>query len=173
MSPHCEIKLGGVLILYAEPLALSLGVAVLSALVPLISAEVYVVGLVAYGSNLPWWAIGIVLAVGQVAGKLAYYYGGRGSLKLPRLIRRKSDKVGRWGARLARFRDTCRRRPVFAFSFMLVSATCSLPPFAATSIVAGAAKIRLSSFIVAGLVGRFIRFGSLAAFPVLLDAWLF
>lgn len=145
----------------------------LSALVPLISAEVYVIGLVTYGTILPWWLIGIVLAVGQVAGKIVYYYGGRGSLRLPGLVLRKTEKVGRWRARLVRFGDSCRRRPVLAFGFMLVSAMSSLPPFAATSVVAGAAEIRLSIFVVAGLVGRFIRFGALAVFPALLEVWFF
>jgi membrane protein YqaA with SNARE-associated domain len=56
---------------------------------------------------------------------------------------------------------------------MLVSATCSLPPFAATSVAAGAADIRLVSFVTAGLVGRFIRFGALAAFPAAVQFWLF
>ncbi|SHF35232.1 membrane protein YqaA, SNARE-associated domain [Streptoalloteichus hindustanus] len=148
------------------------GVAVLSALIPVISMEVYLVGVVLHAPELPWWLLGLVVAVGQIAGKLLYFYAGRGSLPLPRLLRRKAAVRGRWAEHLDRFREQCQRRPAWSVVLLLVSATASLPPFAATSVVAGVANIAPTTFVVTGLVGRFARFGALAAAPALYLDWM-
>jgi membrane protein YqaA with SNARE-associated domain len=47
-----------------------------------------------------------------------------------------------------------------------------MPPFMATSVLAGLAKMSMSTFIGAGLAGRWIRFSVLAASPALFAGWL-
>jgi membrane protein YqaA with SNARE-associated domain len=53
-------------------LGLSMGIAFGSALLPLISIEIFLIGLVTQQPQIPWLALGAVIAVGQVAGKLFY-----------------------------------------------------------------------------------------------------
>ncbi|MCP2256915.1 membrane protein YqaA, SNARE-associated domain [Streptoalloteichus tenebrarius] len=160
-----------VLVWVGLPLS-TFGVAVLSAVLPVISMEVYLVGVVLKAPELPWWFLALVVAVGQIGGKLLYFYAGRGSLPLPRLLRRKARTPGRWARWLDRFREHCQRRPAWSVVLLLVSAVASLPPFAATSVVAGMANIAPTTFVATGLVGRFARFGALAAAPALYLDWM-
>jgi membrane protein YqaA with SNARE-associated domain len=48
-----------------------------------------------------------------------------------------------------------------------------LPPFMATSVLAGMVRMSLGAFLGAGLVGRFIRFSVLAASPAICAGWFF
>ncbi|HEY2766392.1 MAG TPA: VTT domain-containing protein [Pseudonocardiaceae bacterium] len=158
-------------------IALTIGVCLVSALVPVVNAEIYLVALVTQQPQLPWWQVGLAAAVGQLTGKLVFFYAGRGTLRLRRWSsngrRVDSRRSDRWSARLARFQDTCQDRPVWSSGVLLTSATVGLPPFAATSLAAGVAGIRVELFLVTGLVGRFVRFGALAASPGLLSMWWF
>ncbi|MGH3909129.1 MAG: VTT domain-containing protein [Pseudonocardiaceae bacterium] len=161
-----------------EWLALTLGVCLISALVPVVNAEIYLVGLVTQQPQLAWWLVGLTAAAGQMAGKLVFYYTGRGSLRLPgRLsrLRRASDPArrGRWSARLDRLQETCRDRPVWTAGVLVTAAGVGLPPFAATSFVAGVARIPVGTFVVTGLTGRFVRFSAIAVSPGLLSTWWF
>ncbi|QUH00936.1 VTT domain-containing protein [Saccharopolyspora erythraea] len=155
-------------------LSTTFGVAVASALMPLISVELFVIGLVLKGPEVPWWALALVIAVGQVAGKMLYYYAARGVVRLPAFLRRRTEAKtkGRWSAWIDRFRETCRKRPLWTGGVLLVSAIASLPPFAAIVFVAGWAKVPLTTFLVTGFVGRFLRFGVLAVAPGALVAWI-
>lgn len=156
-----------------EWIALTVGVCLISALVPVVNAEIYLVGLVTQQPQLPWWLVGLAAAVGQLAGKLVFYYAGRGSLRLPARLRRDSERRGRWSARLARLQQTCRDRPVWTAGVLVTAAVVGLPPFAATSFVAGVARVSLGTFLATGLLGRFVRFSAIAAAPGLLSTWWF
>ncbi|WP_344678792.1 VTT domain-containing protein [Saccharopolyspora taberi] len=155
-------------------LSTTFGVAVVSALMPLISVELFVIGLVLKSPDLPWWALALVIATGQIIGKMLYFYAARGVIRLPAFLRRRTERKskGRWAAWIERFRATCRKRPLWTGGVLLVSATASLPPFAAIVFVAGWAKVPLSTFLVTGFIGRFLRFGLLAIAPGALVAWI-
>ncbi|WP_221491383.1 VTT domain-containing protein [Crossiella cryophila] len=156
-------------------LALSLGMGIASALIPIIVLEAYVLAVVLAQPQLPWWAMGLVVAVGQVAGKLLYFYAGRGDITLPKFLRRERDPErpkGKWSVRVDRFREVCARRPGWSYSVMLLSATASVPPYAAIAVIAGVARVSLLNFVSACLIGRFARFAALAAAPALVSGWL-
>ncbi|GAA0519651.1 VTT domain-containing protein [Saccharopolyspora thermophila] len=155
-------------------LSTTFGVSVASALLPLISVELFAVGLVLKEPEIPWWLLAVVIATGQIGGKLLHYYAARGVIRLPRLFRRKSEaeREGRWRGWLETFRVSCRKRPVWTGAVLLVSAVASLPPFAAVAVVAGWAKVPLATFVITGFVGRFVRFGALAIAPGIVVAWL-
>ena len=155
-------------------LSTSFGVALASALMPLISVELFVIGLALKGPELPWWSLALVIATGQIAGKMLYFYAARGVIKLPSFLRRKTEggSKGRWAAWIDRSRSTCRKRPLWTSGVLLVSAIASLPPFAAIVFVAGWAKVPLATFLVTGFVGRFLRFGVLAVAPGAVVAWI-
>lgn len=161
-------------------LAVSLGVAFWSALLPLISVELFLIGLVTREPGLPWLALGAVIAVGQVAGKLFYYYAARGSFHLPKFLHRrpKTERNERFALRTKRIRawfgritERCQRHPHWMFGTYAVSSLVGVPPYMATTILAGLARMNLTAFVSAGLLGRFIRFSLLAASPALFTSW--
>lgn len=150
-------------------LASTIGVGAVSAVFPLVNMEVYVVGLAVGRPGFHWSLIGTAAAVGQMIGKLLFYYAGHGGVRLARLRRSTdSQRAGRWAARLDRFRDTCRERPRWAAGILLLSAFTGLPPFAVMALIAGTAGIPVTTFIATGLIGRTARFALLAASPGLL-----
>lgn len=154
-------------------LASTLGVGVLSALVPVINMEIYTVGLLATHMALSWLAVGVVAAIGQMLGKAVFYCAGRGTVKLRTRLRRKveSHRTGRWSAWLEKFQYTCNRHPGQAAGILLLSASVGLPPLAIMAVAAGAAKVSPVVFAATGLVGRTARFSAIAASPSLLT-WL-
>jgi membrane protein YqaA with SNARE-associated domain len=155
-------------------LSTTFGVSVASALIPLISIELFAIGLVLKGPEIPWWLLAVVIATGQIGGKLLHYYAARGSIRLPKMFRRKSEseRKGRWREWLEKFRSNCHRRPVWTGVVLLISAAASLPPFAAVAVIAGWAKVPLATFLITGFVGRFVRFGALAIAPGVVIGWL-
>ncbi|MGH3975081.1 MAG: VTT domain-containing protein [Pseudonocardiaceae bacterium] len=158
-----------------EWLGLTLGYCVLSALIPVFNTELYLVGLAATQPQLHWGWLGLTAAVGQMIGKAALYYAGRKALTLPARLRPEPDRprAGRWARQLHRFQESSQRRPVWAAGVLLVSALTGLPPFAAIAVLAGLARVRLVTFLVTGLIGRFARFTAVAASPGLLTTWWF
>ena len=59
-----------------EWIGLTLGYCVLSALLPVFNTELYLVGLAAAQPQLHWALLGLTAAVGQMIGKVAFYYAG-------------------------------------------------------------------------------------------------
>lgn len=142
--------------LYGGTFAVSL----LSALIPLINAELFLIGVVNLAvdraAQLP--AIAVAAAVGQMVGKIGLYYAGRGLLELPR---------GRTRDRIARARDQLARWRTKPYAVYAISSVLGLPPFYLTVLAAGAMRIRFPAFFAIGLAGRLVRFAALVAL-----AWL-
>jgi membrane protein YqaA with SNARE-associated domain len=167
-------------------LFVALGVAFGSALLPLVSMEIFLVGLALQEPSIPWLLLGAVVAIGQVGGKLFYYYAAKGQLHLPRWMHRRrepgppSARRIRWELRtkrirgwVAALREKCHRHPRWMVGAYGLSSVFGLPPFMATSVLAGMVRMSLSAFLGAGLVGRFIRFSAIAASPALIAGWVF
>lgn len=167
-------------------LCVTLGVAFGSAIVPLISVEVFVIGLASSEPGVHWLAIGAAVAIGQVAGKLLFYLAAKGSIKLPKFLhdrlhreRPMTARRARWELRTKRLRawleglrERCHRHPAWMTGTYGVSAVVGLPPFMATTVLAGLVRMPMSLFLGAGLAGRFARFSLLAASPALFAGWL-
>ena len=135
-------------------------VSMIAGLVPLVNAEVFLVGLVRLvvdrSSQLP--AIVVAAAVGQMVAKIGLYHAGRGMLELPRGLYR-----NRYQEKLETVRrklDSWKTKPYLVYG---VSSVTGLPPFYLTVLAAGAMKIRFNAFLVIGLCGRLLRFAFLVA----------
>lgn len=159
-------------------LCLTFGVAFGSALVPLISIEVFVIGLVTQQPGISWWWIGIAVAVGQVLGKMLYFLAARGSLRLPAFLKREekpaeqlSPRRLKWKARLEWVRLRCHRHPHWMVGTHAVSSVVGLPPFMFTTVLAGLAGMSSWLFISTSVAGRFARFSVLAASPAAVAGW--
>jgi membrane protein YqaA with SNARE-associated domain len=149
---------------------LTFGVAFGSAIIPFISIEMWVVGVGARWPGVSCFVVGLVVATAQVLGKLLYFYAARGDLK--------PSKLARWfgpGTRMHRWGDwihvKCRAHPNWMAGTHAVSALVGVPPFMATSVLAGLAGMSTAMFVVTGMVGRFARFSFLAASPGMVMAW--
>jgi membrane protein YqaA with SNARE-associated domain len=148
----------------AEELLAALGlyagtfvVAAVSAVVPLVAIDVFLVGLVvmAPGAALP--LVVVLAAAGQLAGKLPIYWACRGVAALPGRHRARLDRVRAW---LARW-DRAPR------AVLLASALFGLPPFSIISTAAGVLGVRARTFCLLVLAGRALRFAAIVAIAAL------
>ena len=147
----------------ATEAAISLAYGAMSALVPIVNAEVYAVAAARHSSGLLGTAVVVVaLALGQTAGKLVIFEAARlgGSRFARRRTERaaRSDRTGRWTDRITR---ALRARRT-GLPLVLGSAALGLPPLAAVSAAAGVSGQNRWEFGLVCLVGRILRFGALA-----------
>ena len=135
-------------------------VSLLSGLIPLVNAEVFLVGLVRLAVQGPSQLSGIVVAAatGQMVAKIGLYYAGQGLLELPR---------GRHRQKIEAVRRKLERWQTKPYLIYAISSVVGLPPFYLTVLAAGAMKIRFRAFLAIGLAGRLIRFAVIVAL-----AWL-
>ena len=135
-------------------------VSIIAGLVPLVNAEVFLVGLVRLAvdrsSQLP--AIVIAAAIGQMIAKVGLYHAGRGMLELPRGLSK-----NRYQEKLETVRKKLERWKTKPYLVYGVSSVAGLPPFYLTVLAAGAMKIRFNAFLAIGLGGRLLRFACLVA----------
>ena len=132
---------------------------VVSALLPIVSAEAYALLAAARTHGVEAMAVVFALAVGQTIGKLLLFGAARrGSGRLhTRLCRRGEGRAAHWNDRVCELMT--RRRT--GLPTVLASATVGLPPLALVSLVAGASAQRRWEFGTLCLVGRTARFVAL------------
>jgi membrane protein YqaA with SNARE-associated domain len=177
-------------------LFVALGIAIASSVLPILSVEVFLVAFAAHHPHLPvplFILLGAMTAVGQVAGKLLYFYAARGSLHLPAFMHRAAGAsqnttalgpppergLRRWWHAVASrirlawlwLRVRCHRHPKVLIAATATSALFGVPPFLATTVLAGLAGLSLRTFVAASLPARFLRFTLLAASPSLVLHW--
>lgn len=131
-------------------------VSFVSAIFPVVNAELAMVGLVAALPNPNLLPLVAVATGAQMAGKSMMYWLGRrgGRLTTGRYAR----AMERWGHR---FRGSSWGVGALVF----VSSVSGLPPFYLISTLAGAFRTSFASFLVVGSAGRFVHFTALGLFP--------
>jgi membrane protein YqaA with SNARE-associated domain len=134
------------------------GVAVASAVIPVVNIEIYLLGASALAPRAMVIPLIVAGTLGQVVGKIALYYAGTGALKLP---------GKRLQAALQKMNTQIQERPNTGSALVFASATLGLPPYYLVTLAAGAAKMNLPMFLLVSLVGRFIRFAIVVAIPQL------
>jgi membrane protein YqaA with SNARE-associated domain len=135
-----------------------LGVSFASALIPLINLEVYLVGLGTVAGTEHVWLLATVAGVGQMVGKLVWYYLGANSLRWG-WIRRKVEKP-KAQAKLELWRRRTQERPLVGAVLLFASASTGFPPFAIVAVLAGQLRMNVALFLVVGTVGRTLRFAA-------------
>ncbi|WP_258175244.1 VTT domain-containing protein [Actinopolyspora mortivallis] len=137
-----------------------------TAVVPVFSSEMYLVGVALAQPELSWWVLGPAAAVGQLVGKTVHYLAARGVLRLPRLLRRYRNRPD--GETLRRLQAACTRHRLSGATTVFASGLVGLPPFTLVAPAAGLLKAPLTVWAPAATAGRLIRFCLLAALPGLL-----
>jgi membrane protein YqaA with SNARE-associated domain len=140
--------------------ALGIAVGVVSALLPLVNAEAYVLISVARTNLAMSMAVALALALGQTVGKLLLFEAARrGTGRLhARFARHGEGRVERWRSRVCGLMT--RRRT--GLPTVLASAAVGLPPLALVSLVAGSSAQKRREFAAVCLLGRTARFAALA-----------
>lgn len=134
------------------------GVAVASALVPLINIEAYLIGLGALTGSSDVWFLATVAGVGQMAGKVVWYYLGANAVRWG-WVRRKLEQP-KAAEKLALWQQRTHDRPWISSVLVFVSALTGFPPFAIVSVLAGQLRMSLTLFLVVGGIGRTLRFAA-------------
>jgi membrane protein YqaA with SNARE-associated domain len=134
------------------------GVAVASALFPLINIEAYIAGVSALGDSLGIWQLSCVAAAGQAVGKVFWYEIGRTSMNW-RYIRNKMEST-RWQQQYAKVTDRIDNRPWVGMTLLFLSATLGIPPLAIMAVLAGQLHFHRFWFYLTTFVGRAIRFAA-------------
>lgn len=150
MESWCQIGATG---LHLSCFALS----VVSALVPWVNGEVLLLALTALArSPLEVAALVLLASAGQMAGKCALYWAGRGVVPLRSARARRT---------LASWKERFERSPSRLLGLVFVSSALGIPPFYVVTILAGAFRVRFGRFMAVGACGRVLRFGLLVLIP--------
>ncbi|MGC4937356.1 hypothetical protein [Kribbella sp. DT2] len=151
-------------------LVLAVGFGIGSAVVPVLNAEAYVLGVGVSGALDPVVAA-VGVSVGQTIGKIVMFlavryrpgYAGKKS-KEPKPL----DLGTRWG-RLRQWNRELSKRLLDALSdrrwgvpVTLLSASVGIPPLYGVALIAGASRMGVVTFSLSVLAGRLARFVTLA-----------
>jgi len=143
-------------ILWLTTFALS----IVSALVPFLPIEVYILGAGATESGTATGiSLGIAAGAGATVGKIIWYEAARRGVEsawAQKKLAAPKVKAGyeRWMARME-------GRPIYAAVIIFIAASVGVPPLLVMAAVAGLLKMPLWIFVPTVLVGRTIRFSLL------------
>ena len=123
----------------------------ISGLLPIINAELFLVGLSAWAVDSPGQLpfVALAAAIGQMGANCIIYYIGLGLFELPR---------GRWKAKIERARVRVEKWQKRPYLVLAVAASVGLPPRVLVALAGGALKISFRGFAVIGVAGRYARF---------------
>jgi membrane protein YqaA with SNARE-associated domain len=142
-------------------------VGLVSAFLPFTPVEPYIIAAVTV-AGAPPVALGVAAGIGQTAGKVLIFLGARGAIRSRwlqrRLSRRTPPPPGRLRATTARV-VAILDRPRQATGILLVSAVTGFPPLLAASVYLGRTAMRPATFTATCLLGRSIRFVTIALAP--------
>lgn len=142
------------------------GVCALSAVIPLVNAEIYLLGASALAPRELAIPLIVAAATGQMLGKSVMYFAGVGALRLP------SERLRRMVARVdERYRTAGKGGATLGGGIILLSAIVGLPPFYVVSIACGLFRIPFAQFLVLGTLGRLIRFAVIVLVPQAYKVW--
>ena len=132
-----------------------LGASIGSALLPLINIEAILAVAVSQSPGAMWGLI-IGATIGQMLGKILWYWGGMHVERAPWVHRHLQKPKAK--ASLDRWHARAEGRPWFTAWLLFVSASLGFPPYAVTAVLAGVLRVPFWIFLLTGLLGRGLRF---------------
>ena len=171
LSPVPGAEMGHSLeIMWVWQLVLAIGFGIGSAIIPVLNAEVYVIGVGASGKLDPVVAA-IGVSVGQTIGKAAMFLAVRyrPGYAAKKGKERKAVDLGTRRGRLIQWNRDVSKRLLDALSdrrwgipVTLLSASVGIPPLYGVALIAGASRMGVVTFALSVLAGRAARFITLA-----------
>lgn len=137
-------------------LFMTLGVALVSALCPLVNLELYMAGIGAFGKSFSTWPVALVAAMGQTLGKLCWVQVGRSSMNWP-FIQKKMQSFS-WKKQFDKLKAQTDGRPWMVVALVFLSAIAGLPPLAIMAVLIGQLRFSRVLFLVTTMLGRTLRF---------------
>jgi len=134
------------------------GVAVASALIPLINIEAYIAGVAALVDSYGVWPLSLVAAAGQLLGKIVWYEVGRSSMNWAYV--QKKMATPSWQRQYDKVKTRTDKRPWTGSALLFLSATVGFPPLAIMAVLAGQLRFHRLWFYVTTFVGRTLRFAA-------------
>ncbi|NEA35902.1 hypothetical protein [Streptomyces sp. SID13031] len=151
-------------------LVLAIGFGIGSAVIPVLNAEVYVIGVGASGKLDPVVA-GIGVSVGQTIGKVAMflavryrpgYAAKKGKAPKPVDLGTRRGRFVQWNRDVSkRLLDALSDRR-WGIPVTLLSSSVGIPPLYGVALIAGASRMGVVTFSLSVLAGRAARFIALA-----------
>ena len=132
-----------------------LGASIASALIPLINIEAILAVSISQSPSATWGLV-IAATVGQMLGKILWYWGGM-HIDRAGWVSRQLEKP-RARATLDTWHQRAEGRPWFTAGLLFVSAAIGFPPYAVTAVLAGILRVPFWIFLATGLLGRGLRF---------------
>jgi membrane protein YqaA with SNARE-associated domain len=137
-----------------------LGASVASALLPLINIEAILALSISRAPHHAWGLI-IAATIGQMLGKILWYWGGMHLDRAPWVSRHLQKPKAK--ASLDRWHERAEGRPWFTAALLFVSASTGFPPYAVTAVLAGTLRVPFWIFLLTGTLGRGLRFWAVVA----------
>lgn len=137
-------------------------VSFVSGFVPIINCEAYLISVSALSPLAFALPLTLAAATGQMSAKALLYLSGRGVMRLP---------LGRYRTQVEAARVRFERRRGRAGIFLFASAATGFPPFYFVAVLAGMLRLGFTGFLIAGVLGRFVRFGLVVLAPQLVRLW--
>jgi len=133
----------------------TLGISLLSGLIPFINIETYLVAVAALTPSHAWPVI-LITTLGQMVAKVILYQGGKHGLR---------PRAGRFRDKLERAESAMRRHPAGPDAVVVASALTGFPPFYGVSVMAGVLEIPLARFLLVATPPRLVRFAAVFFAP--------
>lgn len=131
-------------------------VCVAGAIIPFVNTEIYLVSVAAMSPPAFIPPLVVAATIGQMVGKVAMFYAGRGVVRLPN--ERVKQGVTAMRARLE-------KRPRTSGWVLFSSSLIGVPPLYVMAIACGTIGMGIVPFILIGTVGRLIHFAVVAMIP--------
>jgi len=133
------------------------GASIASALLPLINIEAILAVSISQAPSHSW-ALVIAATIGQMVGKILWYWGGMHVDRAPWVSRQLNKPKAK--ASLDRWHERAEGLPWFTAGLLFVSAALGFPPYAITAVLAGVLRVPFWIFFTTGLLGRGLRFAA-------------
>lgn len=145
----------------------SVGMGIVSAVIPVANAEAYVVGneVVGLGALVP---VALGVGLGQTVGKVALFLSVRWGRQTPFIRKRRAarrpprTRFGAWWRRTMDLLVHLIEHRRWGLLTLFLAATVGIPPLYPVAFLAGATRINLWVFTMVVLLGRELRFLALA-----------
>jgi membrane protein YqaA with SNARE-associated domain len=157
-------------VMWVWQLVLAIGFGIGSAVIPVLNAEVYVIGVGASGKLDPVVAA-IGVSIGQTIGKVAMflavryrpgYAAKRGKDRKPVDLDTRRGRFVQWNRNVSkRLLDALSDRR-WGIPVTLLSSSVGIPPLYGVALIAGASRMGVVTFSLSVLAGRAARFITLA-----------
>jgi membrane protein YqaA with SNARE-associated domain len=138
---------------------LTFALSLTAGVVPLVSLEAALVGLIALRPETDVLPAAIAASLGQMFGKSLLYVSGAGIVRLPG-ARSRSERAQRL---VAEVRRRLASNPATSLLLVAASACTGVPPLYAVALAAGALRLGFRAFFAAGFAGALVRFGAILA----------